>query len=91
MTKGATGVSEAELDWQNRAACRSESLDLFYSIEDADIRQALAMCRRCEVRTACLEYAMTNREHFGVWGGTTERERRRIFRRERRGRGSTAA
>jgi WhiB family transcriptional regulator, redox-sensing transcriptional regulator len=79
-------VSEAELEWQEHAACRDATLELFYSVEEADIRQALAVCERCEVRPVCLAFAMEHREHFGVWGGTTERERRRIFRRERRGR-----
>jgi WhiB family transcriptional regulator, redox-sensing transcriptional regulator len=80
-------VSEAEFEWQDRALCRSASLELFYSLEEADTRRALALCERCEVRAPCLAFAMEHREHFGVWGGTTERERRRIFRRERRGRG----
>jgi WhiB family transcriptional regulator, redox-sensing transcriptional regulator len=77
-------VSKAELDWQERAACRSARLDLFYACEDEHVRRALALCQRCEVRVACLEFAMEHREHFGVWGGTTERERRRVFRRARR-------
>lgn len=77
---------DADLDWQADAACRTASVELFYSHDERDIRRALALCERCEVRGTCLEFAMEHREHFGVWGGTTERERRRIFRRERRGR-----
>jgi WhiB family transcriptional regulator, redox-sensing transcriptional regulator len=91
--KGAH-VSEAQLDWQERAACRSASLELFYSCEEEDIGRALEICEGCEVVLACRAFAMEQREHFGVWGGTTERERRRIFRRERRTRrreGPTAA
>jgi WhiB family transcriptional regulator, redox-sensing transcriptional regulator len=84
-------VAEAELDWQDRAACRSSNIDLFYSAEEADIERALALCASCEVRLACLDFAMRQREHFGVWGGTTERERRRIFRRERRSRRNPTA
>ena len=80
-------MSEADLDWQEHAACRTARLELFYSGEEEDTRRALAICERCEVRVACLEFAMAHREHFGVWGGTTERERRRIFRRQRKGRG----
>jgi WhiB family transcriptional regulator, redox-sensing transcriptional regulator len=79
-------VSHAELDWQERGACRSASLELFYSDAEEHTRRALALCERCEVQAACLDFAMQHREHYGVWGGTTERERRRIFRRERRSR-----
>ena len=84
-------VSEAALDWQERAACRGASLDLFYSEQEEDVGRALALCERCEVQATCLQFAMDHREHFGVWGGTTERERRRVFRRERRGRGDRTA
>lgn len=71
-------------DWQLRAACRDADLALFYSTEEPDTRKALAICDGCPVREACLEVAMYRREAFGVWGGTSEAERRRIFRRERR-------
>lgn len=74
------------LDWQDGAACRSAELDLFYSSEEEDIRAALGFCRSCPVREPCLSHAMAEREAFGVWGGTTERERRRVFRAERRNR-----
>lgn len=73
-----------DLDWQDRAACRGAKVELFYSYEEEDVEQALAFCQRCEVRELCLEMAMEAREAFGVWGGTTERERRRIFRANRR-------
>lgn len=75
-----------DLEWQERAACSDADLELFYSVEDDDVRAALAYCRTCVVRQACLEHAMAQREAFGVWGGTTERERRRVFRAERRNR-----
>ena len=83
-------VSRADLDWQVHAACRAEPMDTFYSGEEADISRALDLCRRCEVRDECLSHAMTHEERFGVWGGTTERERRRFFRNARR-ENSTAA
>lgn len=72
--------------WHERAACRGDSVELFFSEESADIRAALRLCRSCPVRQPCYEAAMTNREYFGVWGGTTERERRRVFRAERQAR-----
>lgn len=75
-----------DLEWQGLAACRSADLDLFYSTEEEDIRAALEYCRACPVRDLCLNHAMTEREAYGVWGGTTERERRRVFRSQRRNR-----
>ena len=57
-------------------------LDVVVSDEDAD--GAKAVCATCVVREACLEFALTNREHDGVWGGATERERRRIVRQRRK-------
>jgi WhiB family transcriptional regulator, redox-sensing transcriptional regulator len=81
-----------DLDWQTRAACRDADLDLFYSADPAEHRQAVRMCRGCPVRRPCFEAAVERGEVFGVWGGTTERERRRILREiARRGETPTAA
>lgn len=70
--------------WSLRAACRGQSVELFYSLDEADIERALALCAGCPVREPCLEVATAEREQFGVWGGTTEAQRRRAMRRERR-------
>lgn len=70
--------------WQTRAACRDHDAELFFRVEPETVRRALRICARCEVRDPCRAQAMAHREMFGVWGGTTETERRRIFRRERR-------
>lgn len=78
-------------DWTLRAACRGLDVDLFYSVEEQDVAAALVVCSTCPVRTPCLDRAMQSREAFGTWGGTTEAERRRVFRRERRGRQRPAA
>lgn len=72
--------------WHEQAGCRHESVEMFFSEEAADVRAALRVCRACPVREPCYQQAMANREYFGVWGGTTERERRRVFRAERRAR-----
>ena len=45
---------------------------------------AKAVCAMCHVRTACLEYALASRERDGVWGGATEKERRRLLRQRRK-------
>jgi WhiB family transcriptional regulator, redox-sensing transcriptional regulator len=78
-------------NWQDRAACRGQDVELFYSQEGADVRAALAICAACVVQAECYDQAMADREAFGVWGGTAETERRRIFRRERRTRQDPAA
>ena len=57
---------------------------LSLSDEDDDAEPAKAVCAACPVREACLEHALGFREKEGVWGGATERERRRIIRQRRR-------
>lgn len=72
------------LSWRQRAACRGVDPDIFYPASDEEAEEAKAICRQCPVREACLEYALANRERDGVWGGATERERRRIVRQRRK-------
>lgn len=72
------------LSWRQRAACRGVDPDIFYPSSDEEAEEAKAICRVCPVREACLEYALVNRERDGVWGGATERERRRMIRQRRK-------
>lgn len=72
------------LSWRQRAACRGVDPDVFYPVSDEEAEEAKAICRACPVREACLEYALVSRERDGVWGGATERERRRILRQRRK-------
>jgi WhiB family redox-sensing transcriptional regulator len=72
------------LAWRQRAACRGGDPDIFYPICDDEADEAKSICGECTVREACLEYALANRERDGVWGGATERERRRMVRQRRR-------
>lgn len=72
------------LAWRQRAACRGVDPDIFYPASDEEAEAAKAICAACPVREACLEYALANRERDGVWGGATERERRRIVRQRRK-------
>jgi len=71
--------------WYLRGACRGLDSSIFYPdpAEEADVARALAVCDRCEVRSDCLDHALFRREPTGIWGGTTERDRRRILRRRR--------
>jgi WhiB family redox-sensing transcriptional regulator len=75
--------SEEDRRWQRRANCLGVDPDLFFPERGASTKEAKSVCARCEVKDECLEFAITNAEKFGIWGGLSERERRRI-RRERR-------
>ena len=70
--------------WRQHSACRGVEPDVFYPVSDEDADVAKAICDVCSVRQMCLEYALSNREKEGIWGGATERERRRILRQRRR-------
>lgn len=72
------------LSWRTRAACHGLDPQVFYPETDDDAETAKAVCAECPVQGACLEYALNRREKEGVWGGCTERERRRIIRQRRR-------
>ena len=58
------------------ALCAETDPDAFYPEQGESTRAAKKICRRCELQDACLEWALENSERFGVWGGTSERERR---------------
>lgn len=70
--------------WRSKAACNGLDPQIFYPETDEDAEVAKAVCGGCPVQGACLEYALARREKEGVWGGCTERERRRIIRQRRR-------
>lgn len=73
-----------KLLWQNRAACRGVDTNVFFPATEEEADPAKAICDVCPVREACLEHALADREREGVWGGATERERRRIIRHRRK-------
>lgn len=77
-------VWTTEAVWRERGACKGLDPQIFYPETDEDADTAKRVCAQCHVQTACLEYALQFREREGVWGGTTERERRRIIRQRRR-------
>jgi WhiB family redox-sensing transcriptional regulator len=66
--------------WQSRANCMGVDPDLFFPERGASTREAKEVCRGCVAREDCLEYALDNGEKFGIWGGMSERERRRLRR-----------
>ncbi len=67
-------------EWTTDALCAQVDPALFYPEAGEPNRDAKRICAGCEVRAECLAYALAHRERFGVWGGTTERERRRMRR-----------
>ena len=69
-----------ERRWQENANCLGVDPDLFFPERGASTREAKSVCRGCEVREDCLEYALAHGEKFGIWGGLSERERRRVRR-----------
>jgi WhiB family redox-sensing transcriptional regulator len=82
------GLSMAELfgaadekDWQERALCAQTDPEAFFPEKGGSTREAKRICAGCEVRAECLEYALMHDERFGIWGGLSERERRRLKRR----------
>jgi WhiB family transcriptional regulator, redox-sensing transcriptional regulator len=72
--------------WRQLARCRGIDPEVFYPVSDDEdaAEEAKEICALCPVREACLEYALAAREKHGVWGGLTERERRRVLRRRRK-------
>lgn len=72
-------------DWRRRAACCSEDPELFFPVGSAgpalmQIAEAKKICARCPVQTPCLRFALVTGQDYGIWGGRTEAERRRLRR-----------
>jgi WhiB family redox-sensing transcriptional regulator len=67
-------------DWQERALCAQTDPEAFFPEKGGSTREAKRICAGCEVRAECLEYALAFDERFGIWGGLSERERRRLKR-----------
>ena len=67
-----------DLGWQDYANCRGADADLFFPERGASTRKAKGICAACQVQVDCLEFAVTKSEKFGIWGGLSERERRKI-------------
>jgi WhiB family redox-sensing transcriptional regulator len=75
------GADDAEdPGWQDKALCAETDPEAFFPEKGGSTREAKKVCRGCEVRVECLEYALEHSEAFGIWGGLSERERRRMKR-----------
>ena len=75
-------IAKPDLDtgWKDYSNCLGVDPDLFFPERGASTREAKEVCRGCVVRGDCLEYALLKGEKFGIWGGMSKRERRRIRR-----------
>ena len=69
-----------EDQWQERALCAQTDPEAFFPEKGGSTREAKRICLGCEVKDSCLDYALANDERFGIWGGLSERERRRLKR-----------
>jgi WhiB family transcriptional regulator, redox-sensing transcriptional regulator len=73
-----------DFGWQNKAECQGEATDLFFmDMEDSQInhikmREARAICDRCQVKKECLDFALVNNIDYGVWGGTSPYQRKEM-------------
>lgn len=72
---------EGELGWQADALCAQTDPEAFFPEKGGSTRDAKKVCGSCNVKAQCLEYALANDERFGIWGGLSERERRRLRKR----------
>lgn len=80
-TDGPTRQREPDpMAWANRGNCLGVDADLFFPERGASSAEAKEVCRGCVVKAECLEYAIVNQEKFGIWGGLSERQRRRLRR-----------
>jgi len=74
------GSFDEDDQWQERGLCAQTDPEAFFPEKGGSTREAKRICQGCEVRDRCLEYALANDERFGIWGGLSERERRRLKR-----------
>ncbi len=76
-------MGELDVDWMQKGRCRDISPSIFFPSDGVGVEVARSICADCPVKAPCLEYALKNKIDHGVWGGASERERRRIARRRR--------
>ena len=87
LERSRTSVSGPSAQkWRTIGLCKGSETMVFYPPSDDDslAEEAKTICSMCAVRQRCLEFALNTREKHGVWGGLTERERRRVLRQRRR-------
>ncbi|MFI1197733.1 WhiB family transcriptional regulator [Micromonospora sp. NPDC020750] len=78
-------IADARPEWQAEGLCAETDPEAFFPEKGGSPRPAKKVCSRCDVQADCLEWALTTRQPYGIWGGRTEPERRAILRRRARG------
>ena len=81
VRRPAATDEDSALAWQADALCAQTDPEAFFPEKGGSTREAKRICLGCEVKDSCLEYALANDERFGIWGGLSERERRRVKKR----------
>ena len=84
-------MDEVDAVWMRAGHCRDHPPATFFPSDGVGVTVAMRICGDCPVKDQCLEYALENRIEHGVWGGCSERERRRILKRRRQGAAPMAA
>ena len=84
MTQNTPPPDHRPLEWMVHARCRELAPETFFPSDGSGVADAQRVCATCPVAAECLEYALEYRIEHGVWGGASERERRRILRRRRK-------
>ncbi len=73
-----------EPNWMARGLCANQPPETFFPSDGVGVEVAKRICAMCPVKEPCLEYALANRIDHGVWGGCSERQRRRILKARRK-------
>lgn len=81
VRRPAATDADSALAWQADALCAQTDPEAFFPEKGGSTREAKRVCLSCEVRSECLEYALSHDERFGIWGGLSERERRKLKKR----------
>ena len=81
---GSPGSESLAIEWVARRRCADIDTNVFFPNDGAGVIVAQKVCAECPVKDLCREYALANNITHGVWGGTSERQRRRILRDRRR-------
>jgi hypothetical protein len=71
-------VEYLDVSWHADALCAQVDTELWFPGKGGDVRPAKRVCAACPVRVECLDYALTTQQRFGIWGGVSERDRRKL-------------
>lgn len=80
LDSGDADQTDINTAWQDDALCAQADPEAFFPEKGGSTREAKAICTRCPAIDACLQHALAYGERFGIWGGLSERERRRLER-----------